>query len=412
MANMKEKDFLPSLIANNILTNQHQETFGTLGNKQEKKSSLSQLNNTIVGKLLFRKFKSPDEKQAVKADDVEPATAADVQLVEKMLDEEIKVSKINELDVIGKLLADIANVKQEEKDGIKRERYTNSQVQNQTLVQSENVFKGDSAALADNLDVPVASGSRYSNRTTPNTEVPVFTNTKNFDRLDSQSLFDDFDIPNSDYEADSSMGSIMQPRQENYVNDKVTTRYVNSRLAKQENIPVFRSSLFEDDFGGEYDSVYESRSARYSNVNMIQKELSREKRTHRAQHVSRAKPVYYENPYPMYYDNSGYNSRANYFDPGLISNLQMKYIQKEHIQQQRSKLKDSTTIELELKSKKIYEKGSNEKVNRSVKNNNRGLYASVVPKQMSEEKELAGSFYISGKDQDSNGVGYWRDRMY
>jgi hypothetical protein len=36
------------------------------------------LNNTIVGKLLFRKFKSPDEKQAVKADDVEPATAADV----------------------------------------------------------------------------------------------------------------------------------------------------------------------------------------------------------------------------------------------------------------------------------------------------------------------------------------------
>lgn len=125
MANMKEKDFLPSLVANNILTNQHQEQFGHLGKKQDKNSSLAVLNKTIIGKLLFRKFKSPDEKSAVSSDAAAPAKKEDVELVEKIMEEENKEENFNEIDPIGKILLDVAMAKKEEKDGIKRKRYSN-----------------------------------------------------------------------------------------------------------------------------------------------------------------------------------------------------------------------------------------------------------------------------------------------
>lgn len=63
MANMKEKSFLPSLIANNIITNQDKSAYGVLGKDQKKSNALQQINNTIIGKFLFTKFKSPDDKK-------------------------------------------------------------------------------------------------------------------------------------------------------------------------------------------------------------------------------------------------------------------------------------------------------------------------------------------------------------
>lgn len=62
MANMKEKSFLPALIANNIITNQDKSNYGILGKEQKKSNALEQINNTVIGKLLFQKFKSPDDK--------------------------------------------------------------------------------------------------------------------------------------------------------------------------------------------------------------------------------------------------------------------------------------------------------------------------------------------------------------
>lgn len=62
MANMKEKSFLPALIANNILTNQEKSNYGVLGKDQKKSNTLKQINKTVIGKFLFTKFKSPDDK--------------------------------------------------------------------------------------------------------------------------------------------------------------------------------------------------------------------------------------------------------------------------------------------------------------------------------------------------------------
>ena len=69
------------------------------------------------------KFKSPDEKAAVNADPDAPAKSEDVEMVEKLIAEENKDEKIKEVDPIGKLLLDIANIKKEKVDGVERSRH-------------------------------------------------------------------------------------------------------------------------------------------------------------------------------------------------------------------------------------------------------------------------------------------------
>ena len=60
---MKEKEFLPTLVVNNILNNNDKEQFGALGKKQKKENSLKQLSKTILGEYVLKKFRSPDEKR-------------------------------------------------------------------------------------------------------------------------------------------------------------------------------------------------------------------------------------------------------------------------------------------------------------------------------------------------------------
>lgn len=137
IAHMNEKDFLPALVANNILTNQHKEQFGSLGVKQSKKNALDMLKSVILGQLTFSKFKSPDENAAVKSDAVSPAKSEDVDLVEQLLEEKNKSEQAKEADPIGKILADVLNTTKTEEGGVVSQRYSNKTLKDQTIVKSE-----------------------------------------------------------------------------------------------------------------------------------------------------------------------------------------------------------------------------------------------------------------------------------
>lgn len=425
MANMKEKDFLPSLVANNILTNQHQENFGALGKKQDKNSSLSQLNKTIIGKLLFRKFKSPDEKSAVNSDPKAPAKSEDVDLVEKLIEEEDKEEQINEIDPIGKLLLDVANIKKEKKDGVKRERHSNKALQKSTIVKSEIVAKdGSNIAQGDDIKTSVVT-KRYTNTSSGFTKQ---SNTSTgFDRIDTQAAFDDFGIPKSPrkytpvarYQNKKTKKFIPYGSQ-NTVERKA--RYMNSgRGGRQESIPIFRSNLFDDDFGGEYaSSYYESRASSFADVNSIQRNSVHQQQRHtptiqqvRGQDIElrnrnrRRSAVYIEEPNPMYYTNFGHQSN-NYFEPELISQIQRKYIDREEQAIRQQMMRNRHQKQSIQKSKSIQRQPQDYT-----------SYQSVLPSQVQEDRIDSGSYYSGGRgeqipsqDYDSGNSQGWRERMY